>query len=101
MSERQDSKDRNNPGGKMGRTVKPIPWPEGLSDKARQVIRHFDGSMYLYRHLGKWVIFDEAEWDIEPDTGDWDASRFEFDREKDIGPWLEKIWEDLKEEGEL
>lgn len=99
--------DKNNLDGQYGATAVEIPWPKGLSEKARKTLAYFDVgderwcAAYLFFYRGKYIITDESGWLTDFGTGKMDDPigfpRNEFDRISEIEPWLETTWGDVKD----
>lgn len=84
-----------------------VAWPEGMSQRAMMVLEYFEGTMYLFRYKGKYVITDESGALEESGDGSTgkpiEGPRAIFDSTEEIEPWLESIadeYDRIQEKGE-
>ena len=93
--------DKNNMDGAYGATAAVLDWPANLSEKAKKTLRYLDGTAFLFRYLGWYVITDESLWLTEFGDGTMENPygfpRAEFDTLEEIAPWLASQADALEE----
>ena len=88
--------DMNDP--EAAKTAVELQFPETFSPKALACVRDFEGSMYLYRYKGKFVLTDESLYLTDHGDGSHEAPyggpRYICDTMEEVESWLEQVYDD-------
>lgn len=95
--------DRNDPDSE-GSAIE-YSLPMRFSNKAQACWKYFSGAAYLFEYKGRLVMTDESLYLTEHGDGSheapWGAPRGEFGTWEEIEEWLEAVYDDLEEDGEI
>lgn len=95
--------DMNDP--ESAKTAKLLEFPDTFCARAYDVIRYFEGSMYLFRYKGRYVVTDEALYLTEHGNGTHEAPyggpRWVGDDLDELESWLEGIAADYDDAGDI
>lgn len=93
--------DANNEDGYYGfKGAIPCDWPAGLSDKAKVALEYLDGTAYLFKYMGNFVVTDEGGWLTPYKKG----GEIAFPRKilssiDELEPWLEAVYDNALKNG--
>ena len=80
------------------KTAVELQFLETFSPKALACVRDFEGSMYLYRYKGKFVLTDESLYLTDHGDGSHEAPyggpRYICDTMEEVESWLETVYDD-------
>lgn len=95
--------DRNDP--EKAKTAVMLEWPETFSDRAKMVIKYFDGTMFPYSYNNHIVLTDEsleltAFGDGSPEAP-FGFPRYEDNTLEGVEAWLEEVADQFDSDGDI
>ena len=95
--------DRNDPASAASAIELSV--PTGFSPKAMAVMDYFDDTAFVFEYKGRLVVTDESLWLTEHGDGSREAPfgfpRFVCDSWAELEEWLEVVYVDLLNDGEI
>ena len=80
-----------------------IEWPQSFSEKAKETLRYFDDTAFLFRYKHKLVITDESLYLTNYGNGTaaapFGGPRAVLDTLQEVEEWLELVHDELTEDG--
>ena len=80
-----------------------IEWPQDFSEKAKETLRYFDDTAFLFRYKHRLVITDESLWLTTWGDGTpahpFGGPRAVLDTMQEVEAWLEQVHDELAEDG--
>ena len=95
--------DRNDPASAASAVWLSV--PTRFSPKARSVMAYFDYTAFIFEYKGRLVVTDESLWLTDHGDGSMGnplgCPRFECDSWSELEEWLEAVYVDLLDDGEI